>query len=1525
MRQSASVVRSLRVASLLALIVGLVTAAPTRAAAQLNGFRDSWRWAYFTTDDGLPSNAVNDVVRATDGRYWAATERGLAWFDGFMWHAMEGDRGAPQRPVTWIAPDRSGGVLAVIHNQLVWGDTAGFRGVPVRLDRRALDPDAAAGVTEQTVQAAVAIGERQLLLLVGCRTPQDHCALARLGDGAPEVVDGPVPLTPFGTRLRVTTDGAVHLAAGGAVYRLRDGTWQTERTLTPDTGGELTAFAVNEAGEGLAFLQNPERLRGLASWGVHGTPQWETREGKNPVLSLDVGPEGSAIVIYGTGHVRIREAGEWGDAERLPPQFREYPRFVRYTSDGDVWGGSDLGVFLYRVSSHRWAGWEYPFPDLRNRVNAILVRGDGSVWTGTGDGLVIHRPDREQPTSIREVLGTPLGAVTGVAEDGQGFVWVTSGSSFAGAFRFDGRAWRHFGAAEGLAALYVHRVRIDRAGHPWFLGLGPASDPTGGPGAFVLRDGRFERWGEPEGLQSGRVYDFAEEEDGTRWFVTLRGISRWRNGTWTHWDRFHTALPGGGSVNMSLMVRGAAAGPDHVWFADQQVGVIYVGEDDELHLTSELGNESEDAWDVAVDPAGALWMSTSHGVCVYHEEEWSCIGPAVGLASNVWPVVPRGSQVYIGTQGRGLQVLSRSESGAPLPKVLVADPVVEGRTVLARWSAHAYMGSVTSDVLRTRYRLDGGPWSSWGTVREVSLDRLGSGRHSIQVQAMGLFGGYEWEGGQATFRVQPPLMTRPQVAIPFAGLALALLALAIVAIRHRRRALAALRESEERFRALGEAAFEGIAFAGEGDIIEVNGRIAELFGYSRRDMIGLQLTDVTAPRSHALLGRIQAIVRAMNADDPPLVKEFWGRRKDGTEFPAEVQIKAMPFRGRMARVVAIRDITEQHKAQAALRASEEKFAKAFWASPDPIDIATLHDGKFVEVNDAFLRLYMRDRKEIIGRSGAELDLWVDEGERETYWALLRERGRVDQYECRLRNKAGEVRHSIVSAERLDLGGVPCVLAVTRDVTEQKRTLEALRFTQFAVDHAADAVYWIDRTGRVRYANDAASESLGYSREELERLSVFDINADATRQMWPEFWESLVQNRTGMHVTRHRARDGRTFPIELVANYVDVEGKEFAVVFARDITERVENERAIVASEEKFAKAFRSTPNAIGIARASDGRLIEVNDGFLQLWGYERHEVIGKTTVQLGVWLSAGDREHFRQEMLRHGRVSGAVYRTRRRDGEERTLMLWSEPIELQGELCFLSVGQDVTDRVRAQEALEGSRRDLRTLSRRLMEAQEAERARIARELHDEIGQALAAVKLNLQAIARLTKDEQIGTQVRDGISVVDETVDEVRNLSRDLRPSVLDDLGLAAALKWFTGRQAERAGVEITLNCDQLRERPRREVETACYRITQEALTNVVRHAHATHVDVDVQVDEAALTLVVRDDGSGFDVQGAEESDDRERHLGLIGMRERAQNAGGTLTIVSRAGSGTTVEARFELHRISAPRAVPHEVGVTPS
>jgi PAS domain S-box-containing protein len=220
------------------------------------------------------------------------------------------------------------------------------------------------------------------------------------------------------------------------------------------------------------------------------------------------------------------------------------------------------------------------------------------------------------------------------------------------------------------------------------------------------------------------------------------------------------------------------------------------------------------------------------------------------------------------------------------------------------------------------------------------------------------------------------------------------------------------------------------------------------------------------------------------------------------------------------------------------------------------------------------------------------------------------------------------------------------------------------------------------------------------------------------------------------------------------------------------------------------------------------------------------------------------------------------------------------------------------------------REQLQGLSHRLIEVQETERRVIAGELHDEIGQALTLVKMNLQSFQDAHADTPTAASLSESIGIVEQALQQVRDLSLDLRPSLLDDLGLVAALRWYGARQTRLAGVAFHFIGNLPEERLPTMLETTCFRVAQEALTNVVRHAQAQHVWVHVCLHDAVLELIIRDDGIGFDTHAAQTRARHGNSFGLLGMRERVAIAGGTIQIISVIKQGTTVVARFPLHAI---------------
>jgi two-component system sensor histidine kinase UhpB len=236
---------------------------------------------------------------------------------------------------------------------------------------------------------------------------------------------------------------------------------------------------------------------------------------------------------------------------------------------------------------------------------------------------------------------------------------------------------------------------------------------------------------------------------------------------------------------------------------------------------------------------------------------------------------------------------------------------------------------------------------------------------------------------------------------------------------------------------------------------------------------------------------------------------------------------------------------------------------------------------------------------------------------------------------------------------------------------------------------------------------------------------------------------------------------------------------------------------------------------------------------------------------------------------------------------------------------MLGMTQDITERKRAAKELEEANHRLRILSRRLFEVQEEERRHLARELHDEIGQALTAAKINLQSITGNGGSATVA-RLQETTAILDRLLGQVRKISLDLRPSMLDDLGLVPALRSLLDQQGRRASVAVRFSAENIPEKLDPEIQTTCFRIAQEAITNTLRHAHATHVDVDLRRENGKLRLLIRDNGIGFDVESAQA---QTVGLGLIGVRERAALVGGRAKIISSPNKGTTIEVSAPLTR----------------
>jgi len=365
----------------------------------------------------------------------------------------------------------------------------------------------------------------------------------------------------------------------------------------------------------------------------------------------------------------------------------------------------------------------------------------------------------------------------------------------------------------------------------------------------------------------------------------------------------------------------------------------------------------------------------------------------------------------------------------------------------------------------------------------------------------------------------------------------------------------------------------------------------------------------------------------------------------------------------------------------------------------------------------------------------------------------------------------------------------------------------------------------------------------------------------------------------------------------------------------DISERKQAEDRLRRSEEKFKALFDIAPVGISVLDRQRN-VVDANPALEQITRQSKEELLNgawrrRTYLNADGTRKSPDEMPSKRAITENRTLNNVETGIVTEDGE----IIWTQvsvaPLALP-DASAVVITQDITERKRAAKELEEANHQLRLLSRRLFEVQEEERRHLARELHDEIGQTLTAAKLNLKTIAPDVPPAVAG-RIDDSTQLLDRLLMQVRQLSLDLRPPLLDELGLVPALRWLADQQAQRAGLRVQFTTDAGHVEMEPGVRTACFRVAQEAITNAIRHAKAKTIAVEIRQERDRLFLSVRDDGAGFDPVAIRQQAARGASMGLLSMKERALLTGGGLEIDSAPGRGTEIRASFPLVQREPP------------
>lgn len=762
-----------------------------------------------------------------------------------------------------------------------------------------------------------------------------------------------------------------------------------------------------------------------------------------------------------------------------------------------------------------------------------------------------------------------------------------------------------------------------------------------------------------------------------------------------------------------------------------------------------------------------------------------------------------------------------------------------------------------------------------------------------------------------------------------------------------------LHESEERYRLLVQAAPEGIFVQTQGKFAYLNPAAMHLFGADSIDqLLGQSVLDRFHPEYHE---RVKARMKRVNIDRTtvPPVEEVC-LHLDGTPIHVEVSAAPITFEGQHGALAFIHDIEVRKKTENALRESEQRYRLLINSLKDYAVFSLDNEGYITGWNIGAERIIGYRAHEIIGTHFSILypKEAIDNDIPAKLIELAREKGEWRDEDWRVRKDGSRFWAEVyIVAVRDDSGQIRGFSRVMRDLTESKQTESRIRYLADLIESMSDAIISIDNDHTIRSWNKGAENLYGWKPEEVigKKLAAVLETAYINETAEGVIASFREQGKwQGEVIQKHR--DGSAIDIlSAVSITHDSSGNPIGMVgINRDISERKRTEKSLQLYNQRLTTLRHidsdiiraQSPDAITESVLRDIPLLIPCDTASVTLFEEADATVYKASALTGARFQTQKHsplsDHPHQEVLRSGSIiiitdlqqeQGVISEFSRQALQDGARSMLSAPLSTQdkliGHLTLCSRTPDAFNEEHAQiareianqlaiafnnthllQTIQTKNQQLKNLSARLVEAQEIERGNIARELHDEVGQTLTALSLMLDMQRRQQDNGVRVPDLNEAQTLVNDLTKRIRELSLDLRPSMLDDLGLIPTLVWYLGRYQQQTGIAVDFKYNDVMRRFSSLIETTVYRIIQEALTNVARHAHVKHASVRMWTTETHIHAQIEDPGIGFDLDSTQTLN---QTGGLLGLRERAAIAGGVCEIESSIGAGTIITAHIPL------------------
>ncbi len=695
-----------------------------------------------------------------------------------------------------------------------------------------------------------------------------------------------------------------------------------------------------------------------------------------------------------------------------------------------------------------------------------------------------------------------------------------------------------------------------------------------------------------------------------------------------------------------------------------------------------------------------------------------------------------------------------------------------------------------------------------------------------------------------------------------------------------------IRESEVKYRSLVEHASDAIFIATqEGKILEFNTSFALLCGYGKEELFGKDIKDILFEED---LKKMPLQVEKLFLENQ-LITERRIKRKNGSALMTEVSSTVLPNGNFMA---VIRDITERREMEEQIM-REKDLSDSIINSLPGLFYLCRNDGKFLRWNQNLETVSGYSTAEIIAMSPLD---FFDTDEKQMIndsISMVFTEGQ-SQIVANLYSKKKKKTAYFFTGIAITYQNQECFLGIGIDLTEQKKAeeeaLEIHREMYTALNRINDSVISVDNEWRYTFLNDAALTIHPLGREGTLGKTLLEVHPELEKtELWPKYQE-VMKTKVAAEIESFYE------PLNFWTSVKVYPSKDGLTFFYKDISERKITEEELKKSEEKYRLLFDNNPLPMWMIDVDTLNIIDVNEAAIVHYGYTRDEFMGMNIRNIRPAEDIGKVEEAARAHNNSIRKVGTWTHVKK-DGTLIKVEITSHDVNYQNRKTRLILSNDITDKVKVEDALLKLNGELRELYARQQNIREEERKSIAREIHDELGQLLTGLKMDMSWLKKKIAEKQpeLTEKMNETIGLLDESVKTIRKISSELRPGILDDLGIMDALLWLCKDFEKRTEIKCSIHNLAGNIECSDGTKVVLFRIFQETLTNVMRHAAATTVEAEISADKTTLTMQITDNGIGFDVTR------NTKTLGLLGMKERIANINGQLYISSAVGRGTSI------------------------